>query len=53
MDLVTLDDARTPLGHLPKETRARGTWRHVETALKQVAAGGDIAEAWARRCKWC
>jgi hypothetical protein len=38
---------RTLLGHLPKETRARGTWRHVEAALKQAATSGDTTELWA------
>jgi hypothetical protein len=47
MDLVTLADVRTLIGHLPKETRARSTWQHVEAALKQAAAGGDTAELWA------
>jgi len=27
MDLKTLADVRTLLGHLPKETRARDTWQ--------------------------
>jgi hypothetical protein len=47
MDLVTLADVRTLLGHLPKETRARSTWLHVEAALKQAATGGDATELWA------
>ena len=41
MDLVTLDDVRSLIGHLPKETRAKSTWQHVEAQLKQAAAGGD------------
>jgi hypothetical protein len=44
MDLVTLADVRTLLGHLPKETR---TWQHVEAALKQAATDGDTTELWA------
>jgi hypothetical protein len=47
MDLVTLADVRTLLGHLPKEARAKGTWRHVEAKLKQAAANGDATELWA------
>jgi hypothetical protein len=47
MDLKTLADVRTLLGHLPKETRAKGTWRHVEAKLKQAAADGDTTELWA------
>ena len=47
MDLKTLADVRTLLGHLPKETRAKGTWQHVEAKLKQAAAGGDTTEFWA------
>ena len=47
MDLVTLADVRTLLGHLPKETRAKSTWQHVEAALKQAANGGDATELWA------
>jgi hypothetical protein len=30
MDLVTLADVRALIGHLPKETRARDKWQHVE-----------------------
>jgi len=44
MDLVTLADVRTLLGHLPKETRAKSTWQHVEAELKKAAAGGDTAQ---------
>jgi hypothetical protein len=47
MDLKTLADVRALIGHLPKETRAKGTWQHVETTLKQAAAGGDVTELWA------
>ena len=47
MDLVTLADVRTLIGHLPKETRAKSTWQHVEATLKQAATGGDTAELWA------
>jgi hypothetical protein len=47
MDLVTLADVRTLIGHLPKETRAKSTWLHVEAGLKQTATGGDMAELWA------
>jgi hypothetical protein len=47
MDLVTLADVQTLLGHLPKETRAKSTWQHIEAALKQAATGGDTTELWA------
>jgi hypothetical protein len=42
-----LADVRTPLGHLPKETRAKSTWQHVEAVLKQAATGGGTTELWA------
>ena len=35
MDLVTLADVRSLIGHLPKETRARDTWQHVEARAQQ------------------
>ena len=44
MDLFTLADVRTLLGHLPKETRARDTWRHVEAELEKASAGGDTTQ---------
>jgi hypothetical protein len=47
MDLVTLADVRTLLGRLPKETRAKSTWQHVEAGLKQAATDGDTPELWA------
>ena len=47
MDLSTLADVRTLIGHLPKETRARHTWQHVEAKLKKAAADGDTTELWA------
>jgi hypothetical protein len=47
MDLVTLVDVRTLIARLPKKTRAKSTWQHVEAGLKQAAAGGDTAELWA------
>jgi len=46
MDLVTLADVRTLIGHLPKETRAKSTWQHVEAELKKAAAGGDVAQVY-------
>jgi len=46
-DLKTLADVRTLLGHLPKETRAKSTWKHVEATLKQAATSGDATELWA------
>jgi hypothetical protein len=47
MDLVSLADVRALIGHLPKETRAKSTWRRVEEALKQAATGGKTTELWA------
>jgi hypothetical protein len=44
MDLKTLADVRTLLGHLPKEAQAKSTWQHVEAALKQAATGGDTTQ---------
>jgi hypothetical protein len=46
MDLVTLADVRTLIGHLPKETRARDTWQHVEAELKKAAVGGDTKQVY-------
>ena len=47
MDLVTLADVRALLGHLPKETRAKSTWLHVEAELKKAVAGDGTTELWA------
>ena len=47
MDLKMLADVRALIDHLPKETRAKGTWHLVETKLKQAAAGSDMTELWA------
>ncbi|MGA9947317.1 MAG: hypothetical protein WBQ24_03630 [Xanthobacteraceae bacterium] len=44
MDLVTLADVRTLIGHLPKETRAKSMWQHFEAELKNAAAGGDTVQ---------
>jgi hypothetical protein len=45
MDLVTLADVRSLIGHLPKEARAKDTWQHVEAELdKAAAAGGDTTQ---------
>ena len=41
MTLRTLADVRALLGHLPKEYRAKETWRHVAKTLDE-AAGGEI-----------
>ena len=46
MDLKTLADVRTLLGHLPKETRARDTWQHVEAELTKAAAGADTTQTY-------
>lgn len=44
MDLVTLADVRTPLGHLPKASREKSTWQHVAAELDKAAAGGDTVD---------
>ena len=41
MTLRTLADVRALLVHLPKEYRAKETWRHVAKTLDE-AAGGEI-----------
>jgi hypothetical protein len=41
MTLRTLADVRALLSHLPKEYRAKVTWRHVAKTLDE-AAGGEI-----------
>jgi hypothetical protein len=41
MTLKTLADVRELLGHLPKEHRAKETWRHVAKTLDEVTRGGD------------
>jgi hypothetical protein len=40
MALQTLADVRVLLGHLPKEYRAKETWRHVANTLDEAAGGG-------------
>jgi hypothetical protein len=35
---------RALIGHLPKETRAKSTWQHVEAELDKAAVGGDTAQ---------
>jgi hypothetical protein len=44
MDLITLADVRTLLGHLLKETQARATRQHVKVELKKAAARGDTTQ---------
>ncbi len=44
MDLVTLADLRTLLGHLPKQSREKSTWQHVTAELDKAAAGADTAD---------
>ena len=41
MKLRTLADVRELLGHLPKDYRAKETWRHVAKTLDEAARGGD------------
>jgi hypothetical protein len=43
MDLVTLADVRALIGHLPKATREKSTWKHVAAELDKAAAGADTA----------
>lgn len=42
MKLRTLADARTLIGHLPKEHRAKDTWQHVTKTLNEAARGGAM-----------
>jgi hypothetical protein len=44
MTLRTLADVRTLIGHLPKKTRAKSTWQHVEAELQKAAAGDDTTQ---------
>jgi hypothetical protein len=44
VDLKTLADVRTMIGHLPKAVRTRDTWRYVERELKKAAAGNDTSQ---------
>jgi len=44
MDLVTLADLRTLLGHLPKQSCEKSTWQHVTAELDKAAAGADTAD---------
>jgi hypothetical protein len=44
IDLKTLADVRTLIGHLPKATRAKSTWQYVERELKSAAAGADTTQ---------
>ena len=44
VDLKTLADVRTMVGHLPKAVRAKNTWRYVERELKKAAAGNDTSK---------
>jgi hypothetical protein len=39
MTLRTLADVRTLLSYLPKEYRAKETWRHVAKTLDEAASG--------------
>ena len=40
MTLRTLADVRVLLSHLPKDYRAKETWRHVAKTLDDAAGGG-------------
>ena len=40
MKLITLADVRALVQHLPKDHRAKSTWRHVEKQLNAAALGG-------------
>ncbi len=44
MTLRTLGDVRELMRHLPREHRARRTWRHVAAELEQAAAGADTVD---------
>lgn len=41
MTLRTLADVRELIRHVPAERRNLRTWRHVETTLRECAAGED------------
>jgi len=41
MKLRTLADVRELLGHVPKDFRAKDTWRYVAKTLDDAARGGD------------
>jgi hypothetical protein len=41
MTLKTLADVRELIRHVPKERRQFSTWRTVEKALNEAAAGAD------------
>jgi hypothetical protein len=42
--LSTLADVRDFLKHVPKATRDKETWQHVEAELNKAAAGGDTKQ---------
>jgi hypothetical protein len=44
MDLITLAGLRNLLRHLPKQTREKSTWQHVEAELEEAAADADRAD---------
>jgi hypothetical protein len=44
MTLKTLADVRELMRHLPKDRRARSTWRHVAAELENAAAGADAVD---------
>ncbi len=44
MDLTTLADVRTVIGHPPKATREKSTWQHVVAELDKAAGGADTAD---------
>ena len=45
MKLATLADVRVLITkHLPKDHRARRSWRHVAAELDKAAAGADTAD---------
>ncbi len=44
MNLTTLADVRSLLGHLPAHTRHKATSQHVAAQLDQVARSGDTID---------
>jgi hypothetical protein len=44
MKLRTLADVRELLRHLPKDYRAKDTWRHVAKTLDEATHGADPVE---------
>jgi hypothetical protein len=44
MTIKTLADVRQLMKHLPAETRAKSTWKHVDSHLDQAVRGADTID---------